>query len=80
MIGFIYEGYFYCANVHKYRHAARLEYHVTVLTTKSRPDIPSAIILENRDQHLVQISRDAVPSAFLDTILKEIEKHNTRIH
>jgi len=80
MIGFVYEGYFFCANVHHFQHPSGTEYHITVLTTKSRSDIPSSIVLEDRDDGFLQVSRDPVPPVFLETIISEIEKHNHKVH
>ena len=79
MIGFMHDGYFYCANVHRYRHGSSLEYHVTILTNKSRPDIPARIILEEQEQgDLVMVSGGLIPASFLDNIFSEIGKHDSQ--
>ena len=79
MIGFMHDGYFYCANVHRYRHGANIEYQVTILTNKSRPDIPSRIVLaEERQGGLSLLSGKSVPQSFLYNVCAEIEKHNSK--
>lgn len=78
MIGFMHDGYFYCANVHKYRHASTVEYHVTILTNKVRPDIPSRIIFEEDEMGLSQISEAPVPPDFLKTVIGEIAKDRNK--
>ena len=77
MIGFMHDGYFYCANVHRYRHGATIEYQVTILTNKSRPDIPSRIVLAEQQGRLSLLSGSSVPQSFLQTVFAEIEKYNS---
>lgn len=73
MIGFMYEGYFYCANVHKLQ-ASQLEYHITILSNKLLDGMPARITLQKDGHGLMPVSRDTVPAALLQTILAEIEK------
>ena len=81
MIGFMHDGYFYCANVHRYRHGSSVEYQVTILTNKSRPDIPSRIVLEQQEQgDFVLVSETLVPASFLEIIFTEIDKRNRTPH
>lgn len=76
MIGFMYEGYFYCANVHRF-HASQLEYHITILSNKLMEGMPARITLKRVDKGLVPASRDVIPGALLQIILAEIEKHGS---
>lgn len=79
MIGFMHDGYFYCANVHRYRHSGTVEYQVTILTNKTRPDIPSRLVLAEKEAgSLALVSEVKVSPAFLQTVLAEIGKHNSR--
>ena len=81
MIGFMHDGYFYCANVHRYRHGTSIEYHITILTNKSRPDIPPRIVLEQQEQgDLVLVSGGIIPSSFLDQVFEEIGKRDRKPH
>lgn len=75
MIGFMYEGYFYCANVHRYQ-ASTPEYHVTILTSKLKDGIPPRIIFKDRGHEPEPASREQVSPALLNTILDEIQKHS----
>jgi hypothetical protein len=81
MIGFMHDGHFYCANVHRYRHGSSVEYHVTILTNKTRPDIPSRLVLEELNRgDLVLVSGNDVPPSFLENIFSEIGKHDHKPH
>ena len=73
MIGFLYQGYFYCANVHKHNNSP-VEYHVTILASKSRDELPSRIILKDEGHGPMLISREAVSPALIDVIVEEIRK------
>lgn len=75
MIGFMYEGYFYCANVHRFD-ASQLEYHITILSNKLLDGMPARITLKKGAMGLMPASNDTVPPALLHTILAEIEKSN----
>ena len=81
MIGFKHDGYFYCANVHRYRHGSYVEYHITILTNKLKPDIPARIIVEQQEQgDFVLVSETIVPSSFLEHIFEEIGKRDRQAH
>jgi hypothetical protein len=73
MIGFTYEGSFYCANVHRFNQAP-VEYHITILANKIKDGLPSRIILKDEGQGPQQISQEPVPAMLLDTIVEEIQK------
>jgi hypothetical protein len=73
MIGFMYEGYFYCANVHRYN-ISPAEYHITILANASRNGLPTSIILKDAGSTLQPASKEPVPSALLNTIITEIQK------
>ena len=73
MIGFMYEGYFYCANVHKL--PAMLEYHVAILATKLPAGMPAKLTLRDEESGLKHISAEPVSPAVLDIVTQEIEKH-----
>lgn len=77
MIGFMYEGYFYCANVHKLHASPQLEYHITILSNKLLDGMPARITLKKEDRGLMPVSKDTVPAPLLQTILAEIEKHGS---
>jgi len=74
MIGFLYQGHFYCANVHKFRRAP-VEYHVTILANKLRDGIPSRIVLKDDGHGPKKVSDDPVPEALLTVIVSELKKH-----
>jgi hypothetical protein len=74
MIGFLYQGHFYCANVHKFRHSL-VEYHVTILTNKPKDGVPSTIVLRDEGEGPRQASPEPVPEALLRVIVSELEKH-----
>lgn len=76
MIGFMYEGYFYCANVHKFQ-ASALEYHITILSNKLIDGMPARITLKKEHDGLTPVSKEAVPPVLLKTILAEIEKQGS---
>jgi hypothetical protein len=78
MIGFMYERYFYCANVHKYHHSS-VEYHITILASKLKDGIPSRIVLKEEGRSKQDISTDPVPKSLLDIILREIDKHSLEL-
>ena len=73
MIGFTYEGYFYCANVHRFNIEA-VEYHVNILTNKSKDGLPSRIVLKDDGHGPRQVSHEPVPTELLHTIVEEIQK------
>ena len=73
MIGFTYEGYFYCANVHRYS-ITPVEYHITILADKSKDGLPNRIILKHEGPGLWQASKDAIQQALLNSIIEEIQK------
>lgn len=76
MIGFMYEGYFYCANVHKF-HTSQLEYHITILSNKLLDGMPARITLKKEDKGLTPVSRETISPVLLQTILAEIEKQGS---
>jgi hypothetical protein len=73
MIGFMYEGYFYCANVHRYN-ISPVEYHITILANRFKDGLPSRIILKDEGKALTQASREPVSPALLNVIVNEIQK------
>jgi hypothetical protein len=75
MIGFMYEGYFYCANVHRY-HTSSLEYHITILANRLKEGMPDRIILKDGGPGYRQALPDGVSGALLNTIVEEIQKHS----
>jgi hypothetical protein len=77
MIGFMYEGYFYCANVHRYYNSF-IEYHITILANRQEDGIPTRIILREDGQSRQKISADPVAPDLLNTILREIDKHTSK--
>jgi hypothetical protein len=76
MIGFMYEGNFYCANVHRFS-ASRIEYHITILANKLKDGIPEKIVLDDREEGLCPVSKDPVPASLLEIIREEIQKHSS---
>ncbi|MGB8194512.1 MAG: hypothetical protein WCF67_21450 [Chitinophagaceae bacterium] len=74
MIGFMYEGYFYCANVHR-SHMSPAEYQVVILSNKLSDGVPQTMVLRDVGNKLIQTSGHAAPSALLTNVLAEIEKH-----
>ncbi|HEY0676958.1 MAG TPA: hypothetical protein VGD17_01685 [Chitinophagaceae bacterium] len=75
MIGFMYDGYFYCANVHKYQ-SSPIEYHITILASKFKEGIPSKIVLKDEGEGPRLISEEAVFPDLLNTIIGELEKQH----
>jgi len=73
MIGFMYEGYFYCANVHRYN-ISPVEYHITILANKVRDGLPSRIILKDEGHGPELASRDKVSPGLLNAIVDEIQR------
>ena len=73
MIGFMYEGSFYCANVHCFNNSPT-EYHITILASRLREGLPSRIILKDEGRGPQQISHEPVPPVLLSTIIEEIGK------
>lgn len=73
MIGFMYEGSFYCANVHRFNHSP-VEYHITILANRPKDGLPSRIILKDEGEGPQQTSHEPVPSVLLSTIVEEIQK------
>ena len=75
MIGFMYEGSFYCANVHMFNNSP-IEYHITILANKPKDGLPSRIVLKDEGEGPHQISHEPVPPVLLDTIVEEIQKRH----
>jgi len=73
MIGFIYEGYFYCANVHKYNNSP-VEYHITILANRAKDGLPSRIILKDEGQGPKPASHEQVCPELVNIIIAEIHK------
>ena len=73
MIGFTYEGYFYCANVHRYN-ILPAEYHITILANNFKDGLPSRIILKDEGKALKHHSREPVSPTLLNVIINEIQK------
>lgn len=73
MIGFTYEGYFYCANVHRYN-ISPTEYHITILANKAKDGLPTRIILKDEGHSLRHDSREPLPQELLNSIITEIKK------
>lgn len=76
MIGFMYQGYFYCANVHRIQ-LTPLEYEVVILSNRVNDGLPDKIVIRNVGDRYVQAWGRSVQPALLKTILAEIEKHVT---
>lgn len=74
MIGFLYQGHFYCANVHKSR-SPHTEYHVSILTGKYTQDMPSPVILKEESGQLRLSPAGSLPQGLLDTIISELQRH-----
>ena len=73
MIGFTYEGYFYCANVHRYN-ITPIEYHITILANKTKDGLPSRIILKAEGKSLNHASKEPIAPELLNSIITEIQK------
>lgn len=73
MIGFTYQGYFYCANVHKHNQSP-VEYHITILANKAKDELPSRIILKDEGHGPRITSREPVSPALVEIIVDEIRK------
>jgi len=78
MIGFMYEGYFYCANVHKV--PAIMEYHVSILSSKLPDGMPARITFKEQSNGLSYNDVKGVSADLVSTIISEIEKHEHIIH
>ena len=76
MIGFMYQDYFYCANVHR-SHASPAEYQVVVLSNNLDNEVPARMVLKEIGDKLLQTSGNPAPPVLLTNILAEIEKHTT---
>jgi hypothetical protein len=72
MIGFMYEGYFYCANVHTII-AREIEYRVNILTSKIREGIPETVVLHDTNTGLKLVSNEHIDPRLFETLVHEIE-------